>query len=164
MKALTIWQPWATLIAIGAKQYETRGYSTSYRGPIAIHAGAKWNRELIGGQMQAVHILRAKWGVDDPRVLAFEEKPPLGAIIAVAYLDGCRICTRSRILAGSEMNTDRLSKQERAFGNFTGGRYAWRLENIGRLSEPYEIKGRQGLWDLPPDAVRELDRRMTPLP
>jgi hypothetical protein len=41
MKAITIWQPWASLIAIGAKQYETRSWETKYRGPIAIHAAKK---------------------------------------------------------------------------------------------------------------------------
>lgn len=39
MKALTLHQPWATLVAVGAKQVETRGWATRYRGPIAIHAG-----------------------------------------------------------------------------------------------------------------------------
>ena len=38
-KALTIAQPWATLVAIGAKQIETRSWQTNYRGDIAIHAG-----------------------------------------------------------------------------------------------------------------------------
>ena len=41
MKALTIWQPWASLIARGVKQYETRSWATKYRGPIAIHAAMK---------------------------------------------------------------------------------------------------------------------------
>lgn len=44
MKALTVWQPWASLIAIGAKPYEFRGWvpPTSLRGQrIAIHAGAR---------------------------------------------------------------------------------------------------------------------------
>lgn len=36
MKALTIWQPWASLIARGVKQYETRSWPTKYRGPIAM--------------------------------------------------------------------------------------------------------------------------------
>lgn len=40
VKAITIWQPWASLLAMGAKQYETRSWATSYRGPIAIHAAA----------------------------------------------------------------------------------------------------------------------------
>lgn len=39
MKALTIWQPWASLIAWGEKLYETRPFATQYRGPLAIHAG-----------------------------------------------------------------------------------------------------------------------------
>lgn len=41
MKALSLWQPWATLIANGAKQIETRSWSTSYRGPILIHAAKR---------------------------------------------------------------------------------------------------------------------------
>ncbi len=48
MKALTLTQPWATLVAIGAKCIETRSWRTSYRGPLAIHAAkgfpkAAWN-------------------------------------------------------------------------------------------------------------------------
>ena len=38
MKAITIWQPWASLLVSGRKRYETRSWATSYRGPIAIHA------------------------------------------------------------------------------------------------------------------------------
>ena len=38
-KAITIRQPWAGLIAVGEKIYETRSWPTKYRGPIAIHAG-----------------------------------------------------------------------------------------------------------------------------
>lgn len=45
MRCLTLTQPWATLVAIGAKRIETRSWSTSYRGPLAIHAGKKWTRE-----------------------------------------------------------------------------------------------------------------------
>ena len=38
MKALTLTQPWASLVAIGAKRIETRSWSTPYRGLLAIHA------------------------------------------------------------------------------------------------------------------------------
>ncbi len=41
MKAITLWQPWASLIAIGAKKIETRSWATKYRGPLAIHAAIK---------------------------------------------------------------------------------------------------------------------------
>ena len=38
MKAITVWQPWATLLATGQKHNETRSWKTSYRGEILIHA------------------------------------------------------------------------------------------------------------------------------
>ena len=41
MKAITIHQPYASLIAVEAKKFETRGWATNHRGPMAIHAGAK---------------------------------------------------------------------------------------------------------------------------
>jgi activating signal cointegrator 1 len=47
MKALSLWQPWATLVAIGAKRLETRGYwPYAYRGDLAIHAARRWTQEL----------------------------------------------------------------------------------------------------------------------
>ena len=41
MKALTLYQPYASLIAVGAKTIETRSWGTSYRGGLLIHAGKK---------------------------------------------------------------------------------------------------------------------------
>jgi hypothetical protein len=41
MKVISIIQPWATLIAIGEKKFETRSWSTKYRGELAIHASKK---------------------------------------------------------------------------------------------------------------------------
>jgi hypothetical protein len=38
MRALTLHQPWASLVALGAKAIETRSWPTSHRGPLAIHA------------------------------------------------------------------------------------------------------------------------------
>ena len=45
MRALSLWQPWASGIALGAKRIETRSWSTPYRVPIAIHAAKKWGGE-----------------------------------------------------------------------------------------------------------------------
>jgi hypothetical protein len=53
MKALTILQPWASLIACGEKQIETRSRAMKYRGPIAIHAGKRDGQQMIGS---ALHI------------------------------------------------------------------------------------------------------------
>lgn len=50
MKALTIHQPWASLIAYGFKRFETRGWRTNYRGLVAIHAG-KWVDQAACGKL-----------------------------------------------------------------------------------------------------------------
>ena len=39
MRAITIQQPWASLIMAGIKDVENRSWSTPHRGPLAIHAG-----------------------------------------------------------------------------------------------------------------------------
>lgn len=61
MKALSLRQPWASMIADGRKTIETRTWRTRYRGPLAIHASAHPYEDL-----------------------------PTGGIIAVALLYGCR--------------------------------------------------------------------------
>lgn len=38
MKALSLMEPWAALIAAGVKSIETRSWRTAYRGPLYIHA------------------------------------------------------------------------------------------------------------------------------
>ena len=48
MKAITVWQPWASLLVSGRKRYETRSWATTYRGPIAIHAAKRPVRRKIG--------------------------------------------------------------------------------------------------------------------
>lgn len=45
MKAITIKQPWATLILLKEKQFETRSWQTKYGGSIAIHAGKSIDKE-----------------------------------------------------------------------------------------------------------------------
>jgi hypothetical protein len=78
MKAITVRQPWARAIAVGAKNVENRGRATAYRGEIAIHAGK--TPSLAGDE--DLRVLR-QFG-PDPRVGA-----PVGAVVAVADLVGC---------------------------------------------------------------------------
>lgn len=86
MKALTLHQPWASLIAIGAKRIETRSWATSYRGPLAIHAAARKPKEGLVGHYHVADYGKfwGLWCVDDgytrDRVL------PLGAIVATCEL------------------------------------------------------------------------------
>jgi hypothetical protein len=45
MKVLSIQQPWAWFIVNGYKDIENRSWYTSYRGPILIHAGKKFDKD-----------------------------------------------------------------------------------------------------------------------
>jgi len=48
MKALSLWQPWATLVAMEEKRIETRCWKTDYRGELAIHATMKRPPKWLG--------------------------------------------------------------------------------------------------------------------
>src|SRR5262245_47216191 len=85
MKAITLTQPWATLVAIGEKRIETRSWSTRYRGRIAIHAAKAFP---LGAQElcydDPFHSAICGAGVGDgPWAL------PRGAIVATARLVDC---------------------------------------------------------------------------
>jgi hypothetical protein len=46
-RALSVLQPWAALIVAGHKDIENRSWSTTYRGPILIHAGVRRDEEAF---------------------------------------------------------------------------------------------------------------------
>lgn len=142
MKAITIHQPWASLIAYGFKRYETRSWKTNYRGLIAIHAGQKIDSEAV--RMLATEYTRI-WRDISPL--------PKGCIIAVAELVECRKVVssgRERGLGVAWLEDGyMILGKEVDFGDFTPGRYAWELSNV-RLIEPIPAKGRQGLWNWNP--------------
>lgn len=130
VKALTLWQPWATLIALGEKQYETRGWVTPYRGPLVIHAS---KREVTRADLEAI------WPVYQ-RVMARHGTPALPFGAAVCVVDLVDVIPVERLRAA-------LSLQERAFGGYAPGRFAWKLAYVRVFEPPVAARGAQGLWD-----------------
>lgn len=145
MKAITIWQPWASLLACGAKQYETRSWATSYRGPIAIHAAKKNVLDtlaLIPAQVKdemKKHI-EAMVGVKC-------ENLPTGVVIATAELVNVWHIAQHPGTNIPRLGDYFVSRKEAALGDWTPGRYAWELANVKVLPEPIPIKRKQGLWN-----------------
>ena len=131
MKALSLWQPWATLIALGAKRYETRSWSTPYRGLLAIHAAKREPWPLADAVEPLARAGYARW-TDLPR----------GAVLCVVRLvDVLPVeLVIGEIVPYSETN------QELAFGDYTAGRYAWALEMVEVFDTPIPARGAQGLW------------------
>lgn len=155
MKALTVYQPWATLIAIRAKTIETRTRSTSYRGPIAIHAAARrpeawlqvgpWWISDHGTPSYPFWMSRASDGGRD-----FEEHHlPLGCIVATCVLADVRPIESFPGGSGFRGTVEEVTRldHERAFGDFTPGCFAWLLDDIVQLDEPIPARGQQGLWN-----------------
>lgn len=157
MKAITLTQPWATLVAIGAKKIETRSWSTSYRGPLAIHAG-KGPGSL--GWMQMQHLCCNVEPFNSTLGPMLQDRHPaqvlpLGAIVAVCDLVDCVPSEKIMQAFGAYGPEDEsggralwtLTDQELAFGDYTPGRYAWLLADVRALPEPVPAKGALGLWE-----------------
>ena len=123
MKALTIKEPWASLIIEEYKKYEFRSWKTKYRGKILIHAGLSVEKDMI------------------QRFKDYDISIKPGYIIGEATLTDC-------ILVDENFN-----KELRAIDPIVYGRsnhvetYAWKLEDIVKYEKPIPCKGKLGLWN-----------------
>lgn len=132
MKTLTLTQPWATLVILGIKQWETRGWFTRERGRIGIHAAKGWtrlDREFVDDLIEL-------------GILPVGTPLPLGAVLGSVRLDGL-VRTDLAVRQGY------ISPTEQMLGDYSPGRYAWELGDPRPLPEPLPWKGALGLWDGP---------------
>ena len=180
MKALTLWQPWASLVALGLKTIETRGWRTNYRGPLLIHAAKRSPDAWVQG-VTAMRQPDGRWdiyAITEPGNGA-THPCPLGAVVATCTLadvvpmvhPGEEEAVR-RLEAGDatdpllggdlwlcepvEETDDPLEaieaaghvdvSDQRPYGDYSPGRYAWLLADVRALPQPMPAKGRQGLW------------------
>jgi hypothetical protein len=128
IRAITLWQPYASLVACGAKQYETRHWKTDYRGDLVIHAAAKRDFEIWQYcSLPQVSAVLAQHGITRKEHLIF------GAALCVVTLTDC-------------VPTECIPQVERVLGDYSANRYAWKLENVRLFVKPIPCAGAQGLW------------------
>lgn len=126
MKAITIKQPWASLIVHGIKDIENRTWRTNFRGRVLIHAacshGRKFSVNLTDAQTKAAFATIAKDTMSGS--LSF------GAIIgSVKIID----CVQNHPSIWAEK-----------------GVYNWVLANPIFYERPIEnVKGKLSFWDYP---------------
>lgn len=138
-KAISLHQPWASLIAWGHKKFETRSWKTNYRGDLVIYAAKRKQREqellfskiLCDLSFYGVFVLPHQ---QDFSIL------PFGMAIVKCQLTDCIMMTPEFIAQQSDT--------EKLCGDWKEGRYAWRLEDVQVFSKPFEVKGYQGLWNI----------------
>lgn len=141
MKVISIRQPWATLIALGEKQFETRSWQTKYRGKLAIHASKKIDIDACHNREIAT--------VLNKHGIVLTNDLPTGAIIAVSEITDCHRVVMEELGWASFEGGEVVKGNEFHFGDYSVGRYAWRLEDIKKLREPILAKGQLSLWEYP---------------
>jgi len=145
MRAISLHEPWATLVAIGAKRFETRTWRPEYRGPLAIHASKKFTdsqRRLSSSVEFASPLLRA--GILPSGGLV----PTLGQVICVVDFAGAYE-TEYVFGHGGLVNP---GSPEYKFGDYGPGRFVWDLRNVRRV-KPFPWKGTQGFFFVPDELV-----------
>lgn len=154
MKALTVQQPWAWAIIHGGKNVENRTQLWKYRGPLAIHAGARWSSR--GGESKLVRDAIAPYltfGQFQRPVDPAEHKGRIAfrAIIGLVDLVDTHVadpgCCDSP-WAEHEYTEYRPPIQRRDIVHLI-------LENP-RAVDPIDCPGRLGLWNLPADIEATL--------
>lgn len=159
MKALTIWQPWASLIMAGAKPYEFRGwrFPRSLLGQrIVIHAATRKMDRPTAQELAYILRLResnsmaakaaAMTCLIPKKASPVLEKAlqcglPLAAGLGTAILGEPRIGTA----IAQEFGVPRANDSDRD----EHANWGWPLSDIELWPEPVPMRGAQGFWDWP---------------
>ena len=153
MRAITLFEPWASLMAIGAKTQETRGSRTAHRGDICIHAAKRDNmtpEELVPAIIRA---FESRHTQPNPN--------SLGCIVAVVELWDVQPSEKFIVEAPPRADRIVISKEEFAFGNYTDGRWIYRTRNLRRLAEPIPCRGLQCVgWTVPADIAEKVNAQI----
>lgn len=124
MKALTIKQPWATLIMQGDKRFEFRSWKTKYRGELLIHAGK--------GIDKAAMIRLKKY---------LPEDLPYGKILGKVKLVDC-------IKMSPEFKNKLLKENDEIYTDSSfQENYGWQVTDVEVFDEPIDAKGQLSLWE-----------------
>lgn len=170
MKAISLWQPWASAMALGSKTIETRHWPTNVRGPVAIHAAqrkVKNELDFLGYCVEWKGAL-APYLHEDLNDYSFLLDLPFGAIVAVGHLADClpvelideegdydldkNHFAEARYVRNKEMRVV-CRWQERQMGDYSCGRFGWIFSGVFPLREAIPFKGKQGFFEVPDELL-----------
>jgi hypothetical protein len=145
MQALTIREPWASLIVSTNKKFETRDWKRNYRGLLAIHSG-KQSVPVEDYPLGLEEIL------DDLEITQNDLNNNKQKIIAIATLKEIHLMTDKFINEQTEL--------ERLTGFWEPGLYAWELTDIKPITQPIPARGMPGLWTVPDDIYVQIQQQL----
>lgn len=160
MRGLSLTQPWASLVAIGAKRIETRSWRHPYRGPVAIHAALKVPE--YASNFCDTREVQEEFERAGAEGFTHAKDLPLGMIVAVADIETMfrfTSATFDKILERSRAGG--LPKYEALFGDYSAGRCGILLTNVRELASPVPCRGALSLWEIPGDVQRQILEQLT---
>lgn len=144
LPALTIWQPWASLIMAGAKPVEWRGWAAprwviGHR--IAIHAGARPARtDEIADIIERLNDEESSLVAEIARPLLVRVHTrswPLSSVLGTAIIGApIPVIDWLNVHAAGFLDSDRIDHSK----------FAWPLTAIERFEPPIPVRGAQGFW------------------
>ena len=153
MYAITLWQPWASLIAAGIKVQETRNWAPPHwliGQRIAIHAAKRRpTKALLKDLPQVIHddmCMYARYGHD------WVDNIPYGAVVCTAKFFGVAQIVGTKEPGKESLAAVRVGTGEHIrifpdpYGDYSVGRYIWGLQHIQKKRHPVPMAGKQGLW------------------
>lgn len=158
IKVITLWQPWATLIMIGAKPWEFRSWNYVERGvgvypddQIGIHAGARPIRPAEVRDLLA----RLDDEANTTGLVAEIARPLLERLMAAAKCRG--VIEMSALLGTARIAAPVLSADLKpAWADLIADsdrlehcNWAWPMYEVRRFPEPKPMGGHQGFWNCP---------------
>jgi hypothetical protein len=189
-RAISLHQPWASLVALGIKRYETRSWSTKFRGKLLIcsakkypvtvdlmkSAGLIWSEypelfpEDMGGkaseaQIELVKQLGWQWRNPKERLMGihwYANSSPYFHTGRVLCVVDLVDCLKMESHPPHKENIilEDVPELEQLCGDWQAGRYAWELTNLMPLLEPIPIKGKQGLWIPDSSIITEVEKQI----
>lgn len=143
MLGLSVWQPWASLIAARAKRYETRSWQppASLIGQrLAICSSQTVEGLLMSAQDQSFSRLCLR--------MLGRQPLPMGTVVAVVTVAGS--------IGTTSPAARRINSQERLVGDWSPDRYAWQLDDVRPLAIPVPVSGSQRFFYLPPCVLAKV--------
>ena len=139
MKAISLWQPWASLWCSKRKVHETRHWRCSHRGWLLVHAAKRFEKAF---------------DLDDPLRLILDDEfgghwakeLPTGALIGMVNVVDC---LPTQTLFGDAAASD----DDRECGDFAPGRFAWKRDEFRLFDQPIPYRGAQGIFNVPDDLI-----------
>lgn len=182
-RAISLHQPWASLVALGIKKYETRSWSTKYRGKLlicstqahSVTVGLMKDADLVWAEYPSLYPEDMTNATEPQKQLvkmlgwSWKENISLYHAKLCDYAKPSKYFDKGKVLCVVDLanchpmilNSVVPTDLERICGNWTPDRYALELVNLMPLPEPIPIKGKQGLWIPDSSMIQEVERQLS---